>query len=315
MAKMKGVQLFRDEVGNVAQLHGIGVLCVGSTWYAYGERKNEGRLFQGVACYSTNDFVHWRAHGDALAMDAGKGFLGAGRVVERPRVLCCPSSGRYVMYLHVEGGDDYSFAHIGFALSDSPTGPFELFETVQFHGNESRDIGVFQDDDGTGYLLSEDRQHGTHVYRLSPDYLSIVEDVVCLKGTDYWAGYESPVMLKSNGLYYWFGSELTGWDCNDNRYATASDLHGPWSRWRPFAPLGTRTFDSQCDAIVPIDSRCDAGGGVDDKTESSDMQRFLYIGDRWSPDDLGGSPLVTLPIEIGDGHARLQWHDEWDNGL
>jgi len=208
------------------------------------------------------------------------------------------------MYLHVDGENDYTYAHIGTAIADSPTGPFEFLNTMQFRGYESRDIGVFQDEDGTGYILSEDRPHGTHIYRLSDDYLSIVEDVICLRGTDYWAGYESPILIKKDGVYYWFGSCLTGWDCNDNMFATATNLHGPWSDFTPFTPEGSCTYQSQCDIIVPLDGE-----------DQWHANRFLYIGDRWNPEDLGNSPLVTLPIDIDGRSAALQWRDSWDNTL
>lgn len=308
MAEMNGVNLFTDNQGRTAQLHGIGVQRFGDRWYAYGEIKTQGNLFQGVACYSTTDFVAWRSEGTVLAVGESGTITGPERIIERPKVLRCPSTGWYVMYLHVDGENDYSYAHIGIAVGDAPTGPFTFLNTIQHQGFESRDIGVFQDEDGTGYILSEDRPHGTHIYRLSDDYLSIVEDVVCLKGTDYWAGYESPIMVKRNGTYYWFGSQLTGWDCNDNMFATAADLHGPWSQWRPFTPLGSKTYESQCDIIVPLP---DEAAGEDQWHAS----RFLYIGDRWHSQDLGNSELVTLPIEIGDGEARLVWQDRWDNGL
>lgn len=84
--------------------------------------------------------------------------------------------------------------------------------------------------------MSEDRDHGTHIYRLADDYLTIVEDVACERATDYPYGLESPTIIKKDGLYYWFGSQLTSWDTNDNKYSTATDLHGPWSEWKLFAP-------------------------------------------------------------------------------
>lgn len=304
MAIMQGAQLFRDTNGEVAQLHGIGVQRFGDRWYAYGEIKNNGNLFQGVACYSTTDFVTWRNEGTVLEVGEDGSITGPERIIERPKVMRCPQTGKYVMYLHVDGKGDYAYAHIGTAISDAPTGPFEFLNTMQFRGYESRDIGVFQDEDGVGYILSEDRPHDTHIYRLSDDYLSIVEDVICLRGTNYWAGYESPILIKKDGVYYWFGSCLTGWDCNDNMFATATDLHGPWSDFTPFTPEGSHTYQSQCDIIVPLDGADQWHAGC-----------FLYIGDRWNPDDLGNSPLVTLPIGIDDRRAVLQWRDSWDNTL
>ena len=288
-----GSFLPHDTEGNVAQLHGIGVQRFDGTWYAYGENKTNGNLFQGVYCYTTDDFVDWTDHGIVLDVQEDGSALAADRIGERPKVLRCPETGKYVMYIHAET-PDYQYAHIGVAVADNPLGPFRFLFSMQPFGNISRDIGVFQDEDGAGYLISEDREHGTHIYRLSGDYHSVVEDVACERGTNYEYGYESPTIIRHEGLYYWFGSQLTGWNCNDNMFATATDLHGPWSEWKPFTPLGSKTFESQCNLVMPLPDG-----------------QFLYIGDRWNPDDLGNSPTLWLPIRIGGGEAMLEWHDEW----
>ena len=289
---MKGVSLALDDHGQVAQLHGLGIQCFGGTYYAYGENKANGNRFQGVACYTSDDLAHWRSEGIVLGVRES-GLLAADTIAERPKVLRCPSTGEYVMYIHTERGD-YNYAHIGVAVADNPLGPFRFLFSMQPFGNISRDIGVFQDEDGAGYLISEDREHGTHIYRLSGDYHSVVEDVACERGTNYEYGYESPTIIRHEGLYYWFGSQLTGWNCNDNMFATAADLHGPWSEWKPFTPLGSKTFESQCNLVMPLPDG-----------------QFLYIGDRWNPDDLGNSPTLWLPIRIGGGEAMLEWHDDW----
>ncbi|MBW3079201.1 family 43 glycosylhydrolase [Bifidobacterium simiiventris] len=288
-----------DTAGSVAQLHGIGVQRFGDTWCAYGENKANGNLFQGVCCYTTQDFVHWMSHGIVFEVQEDGSALAADRIGERPKVLHCPTTGKYVMYIHAET-PDYMYAHIGVAVADNPLGPFTFQTTITWRGYLSRDIGVFQDDDGSGYIMSEDRDHGTHIYRLSDDYLTIVEDVACERANDYPYGLESPTIVKKDGLYYWFGSKLTGWFTNDNMYSTAPDLHGPWSEWRTFAPLGTQTFDSQVDIVIPLD---------DDQYHSD---RFLFIGDRWYKNDLGNSPIVQLPITIADGTASMVWDESYE---
>lgn len=303
MSRIDSVSLFRDDTGVVAQLHGVGLQRFDGVWWAYGENKKRGDGFQGVACYSSLDFVHWRNEGLALAVEDGA--IGPGRIGERPKVLRCPKTGMYVMYIHLDKPKDpvtglYPYKHIGVAVAENPEGPFEFRTAMQWHGYDSSDIGVFQDEDGTGYVLSEDRARGTHIYRLSRDYLTLIEDVACVKDPLYESGYESPTIVKRDGLYYWFGSELTGWSPNDNHYATAENLAGPWSEWRTFAPVGTNTFQSQCDLVVPLD---------DDPWHSN---RFMYVGDRWHEQDLGNSELVLLPIEIGDGVARMNWVDQWE---
>ena len=153
MADRFGAFLPHDTSGDVAQLHGIGL-------YAYGENKENGNLFQGVCCYTTTDFIAWRSHGIVLDVQEDGSALAADRIGERPKVLHCPATGKYVMYIHAET-PDYGYAHIGVAVADAPTGPFAFQTTITWRGYLSRDIGVFQDEDGSGYIMSEDRDHGT----------------------------------------------------------------------------------------------------------------------------------------------------------
>ena len=93
--------------------------------------------------------------------------------------------------------------------------------------------------------------------------------------------------MKHDGRYLLFGSDLTYWHMNDNKYAVASELAGPWSAWRDIAPAGSNTFESQVSVVVPV------GGG------------FVYVGDRWTEHDLESSPLVMLPLRITDDRVVL----------
>ena len=293
-------KLFLDQNGAVAQLHGIGIQRFDGLFWAWGEDKTNGALFTGVACYSSPDLATWTFHGHALVADPEIADLGPDRIIERPKVMRNPA-GTYVMLLHVES-PDYSYARVGWAVADRPEGPYTYLRSERPMGNISRDIGVFIDDDATGYLMSEDRERGLHIYRLSPDYLAIDELVATTltPPSDHPAGphgYESPTMLKADGTYYLFGSELTGWSTNDNQYATAPSPAGPWGQWRDFAPVGSATFDSQTSVVLPI---------VGTETTS-----YVYLGDRWRSKDLFNSPPVWLPLHIADGEACLEWRDSW----
>ncbi|WP_431075133.1 family 43 glycosylhydrolase [Microbacterium phyllosphaerae] len=282
-------ELVTDDRGRIAQLHGIGIQRVGPHWYAWGEDKTAGDRFTAVACYRSADLATWEYVGDALA--AGSGDLSPDRIVERPKALRRPD-GRWVLIVHIENAD-YSDARVGFAIGDAPEGPYEYLGSERPLGNLSRDIGVYHEG-GVGYLLSEDRDNGLHIYRLRPDYCGVQSIVATLRQQDRpEIGYESPTLVRHDGLYYVFGSDLTGWDLNDNKYATASALEGPWSPWRDFAPTGSRTFDSQVSVVLPVD-----GGHV-------------YIGDRWDRDDLASSAPIWLPLRVEEGRAELSWRDDW----
>lgn len=292
--------LFVDQNGDVAQLHGVGIQRYDGVFYAWGEDKTHGGTFGGVACYSSPDLATWTFLGHALAVDETVPDLAPGRVVERPKVLR-NAAGAYVMLLHVES-PDYSYARVGWAISDRPEGPYTYLHSERPLGNISRDIGVFLDDDGTGYLLSEDREHGLHVYRLAPDLLSVeaIVSTTLTPPSDHPAGphgYESPTMIRHDGLYYLFGSELTGWSTNDNQYATAPSPAGPWSEWRDFAPPGSATYDSQVSVVVPV--------------HGSETTSHVYVGDRWNRDDLYHSAPVWLPMRVKDGRAELEWRESW----
>lgn len=278
-----------DDRGSIAQLHGIGVQRVGGHWYAWGEDKTAGDRFTAVACYRSTDLASWEYLGDALA--AGGGDLAPDRIVERPKALQRPD-GRWVLIMHIDSAD-YSDAKVGYAVGDAPEGPFDYRGSERPLGNLSRDIGVYQED-GIGYLLSEDRDHGLRIYRLRPDYCGVESVIATLRQQDRpEIGYESPTLIRHEGTYYLFGSDLTGWDLNDNKYSTARSLEGPWSPWQDFAPAGTRTFDSQVSVVLPVEGA------------------HVYIGDRWNRDDLASSAPVWLPLHVEEGRAELIWRDDW----
>ncbi len=284
---------WNDTSGNPLQLHGLGIINVGGTWYGFGEDKtgesSSNTSFQDIPCYSSTNLSTWTRQATALARQS-TGDLGPGRIVERPKVLHNPTTGKYVMYLHIDNAS-YSEAKVGVAVSDSVCGPYTYQGSFQPLGHQSRDIGLFQDTDGAGYLLSEDRANGLRIDRLSADYLSVASSVAV------FADYEAPAMAKIGGTYYLLGSHLTGWSTNDNVYATATSLSGPWSAFRTFAPTGTNTYNSQTANIITV-----AG---------SSGTTYLYAGDRWTTGNLGTSPLIWLPMTISGSTVTVGWQRSW----
>lgn len=136
--------------------------------------------------------------------------------------------------------------HIIVAQSDTITGPYHILGTLECQGKPicKWDLGTFQDEDGTGYLML----HEGDIYRLSPDYLSAEEQVA----DNVAPNGESPAMMRHGDTYYLMMSNKTGWDRNDNYYMTAPSPAGPWHKRGLFAPEGTCTWDSQCSFIFPL---------------------------------------------------------------
>ena len=105
-------------------------------------------------CYSSTNLVEWTYVG-ALLSRQGSGDLGPNRVVERPKVIYNDSTKKYVLYMHIDSSS-YGEAKVGVATGDSVCGSYTYRGSFQPLGFQSRDMGLFKDDDGTGYLLTED---------------------------------------------------------------------------------------------------------------------------------------------------------------
>jgi hypothetical protein len=284
---------WNDTSGNTLQMHGLGIVKVGSAWYGFGENKSgessTTAQFQSISCYKSTDLAHW-AYQSASLTRQSSGDLGPNRVVERPKVIYNSSTSQYVMYLHIDNSG-YSEAKVGVATSSTPCGPYSYRGSFRPLGYQSRDLGLFQDTDGTGYLLSEDRANGLRIDKLSADYLSVTSAV------KVFADYEAPAMVKTGGRYYLLGSHLTGWNTNDNVYATSTSLTGTWSAFRTFAPVGTKTYNTQTGNIIPV--------------QGSSGTTFIYAGDRWTASNLGTSPMVWLPMTISGTTVAVGWQNSW----
>jgi hypothetical protein len=293
-------QSWADTSGKALQMHGLGIVKVGSTWYAYGEDKtgenSSNAYFKDVPCYASADLAHWTPQGPALSQQSS-GDLGPNRIVERPKVIYNSGTKTYVMYMHIDS-PSYSDARVGVATSSTPCGPYSYKGSFRPLGFQSRDISLFQDTDGSAYLLSEDRANGLRIDRLSSDYLSVVSAGSTNGGSvALLPDYEAPAMVKASGTYYVFGSSLTGWSLNDNVYATASAPSGAWSSFRDFAPAGTHTYQTQTANIIPV--------------SGSSTTSYIYAGDRWNPNDLGNSQLVWLPLTLSARTANVGWQNSW----
>jgi len=127
---------WNDTKGNVINAHGAGILYFKDTYYMFGEIKRgktwlvPGQTWEcyrvpagGISCYSSKDLSIWKYEGVALAPVIGDSLndLDTGKVVERPKVIYNKTTKKFVMWMHIDT-KDYSWAHSGVAVSDSPTG-------------------------------------------------------------------------------------------------------------------------------------------------------------------------------------------------
>lgn len=128
-------QEWPDRKGEHINAHGGGLLFHEGKYYWYGENR-PARGFTtevGVEVYSSSDLMNWEDEGVALAVSEEAGHdIERGCIMERPKVVCNPKTGKFVMLFHLElKGQGYAAARVGFAESDSPVGPFRFIRSLR----------------------------------------------------------------------------------------------------------------------------------------------------------------------------------------
>lgn len=285
---INGIPWF-DSQGNVINSHGAGIISDNGRYWLFGEYKSDtSNAFPGFSCYSSSNLTDWTFERVVLPVQKD-GILGPNRVGERVKVMKCPSTGEYVMLMHTDNLK-YADPHIGIATCKTINGDYQLRGVLQYKGKPINrwDMGVFQDDNGDGYLLIH---HGP-IYKLSKDYLSVDTMVANVDGMG-----ESPAMFKKNGVYFLLTSNLTSWERNDNYYFTATNLAGPWVKRGLFCPQGSLTYNSQSTFVLMLPNGTP-----------------MYMGDRWSyPCQASAASYVWLPMTVeGTTLSIPEFYQTWN---
>ena len=345
-------QIWRDNNSVPINAHGGGIMYYKNTYYWYGEHKIAGAIGNtgqvGVHVYSSSDLYNWIDEGIALAVNSTdpRSEIAKGCILERPKVIYNKKTKKFVMWFHLELlNKGYDEARSGIAISDKPNGPFVFVRSVRpnmeqwplnvqdFHkktvskdikkhycggygclggdvdslnilgrdfkqGQMARDMNLFVDDDGKAYHIYASEENSTlHIAQLSDDYLSYSGKYIRLFQNRYM---EAPTMFKtSNGKYYMLASDCTGWEPNAARSAVADHIFGPWKELgNPCVGKDSEyTFRSQGTFILPVQGKKDT---------------YIYMGDRWNPQNPIDGRYIWLPLNILDGHLTLKWKDSWN---
>ena len=261
----------------------------------------------------------------AIYEDLWQGDGNDGCVIERPKMLYNKNTNKYIIWFHADGTtpsskgqSNYAKAKAGIAISESPVGPFKLLGTYLLvnddkydHswdkiGGHVRDMNLFQDDDGTAYVIySSDGNTNTYIVKLNNDYTNISrsDSGSPIEGTDYIVTFvqnsrEAPALFKYNNKYYMITSGCTGWSPNPAQYAISDKVLGEWKIvGNPCTDDGSSTtYDTQSTCAYKVDEG-----------------KYIYMGDRWFSNNLRDSRYVWLPIEFDiDGFIYIRKYSNWD---
>ena len=301
-------ELWYDTAGHVINAHGCGVMFDKGVYWWYGEHKVYGsrgnQAHVGVHVYSSTDLVNWDDRGVALAVsDDPESDIVDGCIIERPKVVFCPKTGRYSMFFHLElKGQGYKAARVGIATAERPEGPFRFLRSLRPNGAMSRDMTLFVDDDGKAYhVFSSEENQTTHIDELTDDFLDYTG-----KSTRLAVGEsaEAQAVVKANGRYWLVGSGCTGWAPNKARLYRADKLEGPWTRLGnpcrgidPATGLGPDiTWGCQSTFLLPVVGR---------------PGEVVALFDRWHPKNHEESRYVWLPVTFAKDRLWIDWKTAW----
>ena len=322
MAIGKNGEIWYATNGDEIHAHGGHMLLAKDGWYYwYGEDRRGARY---VSVYRSRDLREWEFRRAVLTVDSvtepsrvkakmelfrpvdaeefarlkdtgvnaviehrGKTI---GKInIERPKVLYCEKTGKYVMWGHYENGRDYLDAACFVATCDTPDGDFVYHGAFNPFGEMSRDCTLFLDEDGTAYFLSAARDNcDLHIYRLTPDFMNVAR----LVGTPFQGELrEAPAVYRHNGKYYMLSSYCTGWAPNQGKWAVADRMDGDWSLLEDFGD--DTTFRSQPAFVLQKDGR------------------DLYVGDRWegSGERYFTSTYIVLEIHYDGERPYIEASD------
>lgn len=85
------------------------------------------------------------------------------------QILYNKEYGRYVLLFHADTAS-FSYPTVGVAMADQITGPYEWVRVFHPDGFNSYDMGVFQEDNGTAYLIRSVNNQYVGISQLTPDY-------------------------------------------------------------------------------------------------------------------------------------------------
>ena len=302
MSNFRNGEPWLDTDGNVIHAHGGHMLHHGGWWYWYGENRTENNY---VSCYRTKDFKSFEFRGNIITTEtptegyrvqtdlslAGKNADGTIHKVnlERPKVLWCERTKKFVLWCHYENGVDYHDARCAVASSDYPDHGFVYHGSFNPFGDMARDCTLFMDGEDAYFTAASRDNRDLHVWKLTKDFMSVSKLVNNLFQNE---SREAPAFFKKDGRYYLLTSYCTGWAPNQGKWSSSDSIDGEWEINEKFGD--ETTFRSQPAFVLEKDGK------------------FIYFADRWGGNGhYNDSTYVVLEIKFReDGSPYIEYSDE-----
>ncbi|MDE6196910.1 MAG: glycoside hydrolase family 43 protein [Muribaculaceae bacterium] len=338
--------VWTDTEGQQINAHGGGVLYHDGLYYWYGEnRPQKGFTSEaGVNVYSSPDLTTWTPLGLALTVSDEPGSdIESGCIIERPKVIYNPKTGKFVMWFHLElKGQGYGPARAAVAVADRPEGPFTFVKSGRVNP------GIYPEN-----MPEEVRNSGVTIENLewwTPRWYEAVDSgAIALR--DIEGGQmarDQTVFVDDDGkAYHIYSSE-------DNLTLNVAELNdeytGHTGKYVRIFPAGHNEapaifkhngkywmIASGCTGWAPNEARLMTAENIYGPWEQlpnpcvgpdaeltfkgqsnyilpveGQPGKFIAMFDRWNPENLFDSRYVWLPIDFKeDGTPYVEWRDSW----
>ena len=256
---------------------------VGDKYYSYSLKSHAGQNDIYLAERVSTDGVHFGQ--ERTVADSSQNPDLASCKIESVHIEYAEKTGQIVVWAHWEKPSGYSDGK-ALVITGTPGGNFKVHHVYNPLDIQVRDMAVFFDDDGTGYLIAAANKSGQganatiYIFKMNEDYSGVTEVVKKLHEDQY---REFPNMIKKDGYYFLFTSQAAGWYPSSGAYTVTKDLYGEWSGLRSIG--NSSTFSSQSGWIVNMQD-----------------ENYLMHAYRWLK-GAGTSGTTLCPLYFDNGFA------------
>ena len=340
-------RVWRDMDGRRIQAHGGALLYEDGLYYWYGENKDRtdgvcNIWTWGIRVYASEDLYNWEDKGLIIEPDLTnpQSNLYPSACVDRPHILKCPKTGKYVCWIKLSG-EKSCFVIL---QADIFLGPYEVAaENYRPFGKEVGDFDIIKEEEsGKAYLFLDADHKGILGMELSDDFLRVESEV-----SEQYMGLHAPfcregvALFERNGTKYMLTSGMSGYIPNKSDAALSDSWRNSFvSNGNPHPRDETNSsYNSQISQVFKVPGKKDLYIALADRwvpeypvdAGKADMiERAIaahYEPNRYKvsteeKEELMKSPMlastntsiadyVWLPLEFEGEKVSINWRDEW----
>ena len=301
-------QEWLDTNGKPIQAHGFSVFYSekDGVYYWYGENKEKtvGGPFNkiwhwGVRCYASRDLYNWEDKGLIIPPQPGdlQSPLHPTYCMDRPHILYCEKTGKYVAWLKIMCGTTSQFMSV--MQADGFLGPYEFVHKIYKPLDmDTGDFALAVDSETKKAYFIFDRPHFEVVTAtLSETYTEVTGEF-----SEHYVNLhppfsrEAPTYFERGGRKYLITSGTSGYYPNPSQVCVFDDFHGEYTDLGDPCVGDTdgTSFHGQFTCVLKIPG----------------TEQYIALADRWKPtplqQKLGLKYLEMVKKAMsGDRHADL----------